>query len=106
MPAPSTNALLARVAPAFIERFQQSGAVDFRVFPGDTDRLLVFLRFADARGHWGDLEALEAIALEAGLTVESRGANHNSAWIELLLLPAGEVRGLVLPFRPRRLRPA
>jgi hypothetical protein len=104
----STNDLIAQIAPPFIDYFKDRAAIDFRVFPGDPDKLLVFVRFSDARGHHGDLAVLRSLADDAGLHVDGSGANHNSAWIELPVqgCGAGSSRGVVVvPFRGRRSRP-
>ena len=109
MKALSTNDLLGRLGPSCIEYFKDRATVDFRVFPGAPDKLLVFVRFPDARGHWGDLELLKALADDAGFHIDGAGANHNSAWIEIpVRAPSSEIehRDNVVPFRARRLRPA
>jgi len=102
----STNDLIAHVAPRFIDYFKDRAAVDFRVFPGDPEKLLVFVRFGDAHGHHGDLAILKSLADDAGLHIEGSGANHNSAWIELPVHGRQlDRRDNVLPFRGRRSRP-
>lgn len=109
MGALSTNQLIARLAPVFIKHFEDRATIDLRVFPGDPERLLVFIRFFDARGHRGDLETLKAVADDAGLHIDGSGANHNSAWIEVPIQGGGaepiKRDGVVVPFRGKRLRP-
>jgi hypothetical protein len=104
----STNDLIAHIAPRFIAYFGDRAGVDFRVFPGDPERLLVFVRFGEARGHHGDLAALKALADDAALHVDGCGANHNSAWIELPVQGPGAASSarddVIVPFPGTRSR--
>ena len=102
MRASPTNAIIARLAPRLAKAFEGRAMVDFRVLPGEPERLTVTLRFSRLRAAAIELTSLEAVAEGAGLDIGDSGLGPNLVWIEIPADALAQPRcGTVVAFRPR-----
>ena len=95
----SADGLIARLAPGVIDRFQGRGAVDFRVPPGEPDKLRVSILFSRGCDPWEALEDLKDVAERAGLPVADGEATEHGVSIAIPALryvhKVAEPRGAV-----------
>jgi hypothetical protein len=79
----SADGLIARLAPSVIDRFQGRGAIDFRVPPGEPDKLHVSILFSRGLDPEEALEDLRSLAERAGLRVAKEEATEHSVSIAI-----------------------
>jgi hypothetical protein len=98
----SADGLIARLAPGVIDRFQGRGAIDFRVPPGEPDKLHVSILFSRGLDPREALEDLKALAERAGLRVANEESTDHSVSIAIPALRRAPVgpRGVVLWVAP------
>jgi hypothetical protein len=100
----SADGLIARLAPGVIDCFQGRGAIDFRVPPGEPDKLHVSILFSHGLDPREALEDLKSLAERAGLQVACGEATEHSVSIAIAALrqvpAAAEPHGVVVWVAP------
>jgi hypothetical protein len=100
----SADGLIARLAPSVMDCFKGRGAVDFRVPPGEPDKLQISVLFSHGLDPRGALADLKSLAERAGLAVEGEQATEHSVSIAIpALRPASATaapRGVVVWVAP------
>jgi hypothetical protein len=77
----SADGLIARLAPSVIDHFQGRGAIDFRVAPGEPDRLHVSILFSHGLDPLEAMAGLKSVAERAGLLVADERTTQHSVSI-------------------------
>jgi hypothetical protein len=100
----SADGLIARLAPGVMDCFKGRGAVDFRVPPGEPDKLQISILFSHGLDPRGALADLKSVAERAGLPIADEQATEHSVSIAIpALRPAGAIvapRGVILWVAP------